>query len=256
MARSRTSLELFLSLGLTAGLSSASMVIPAQAQPHQHHHLPATAQLPSGEGGEGGESGGSTVQSEVDLLVVLAQMQGHLLIAQELLSAKAFKAAEPHVGHPVDELYGAIDKALEQRKIAPFRQALEALRGQMRLDPQSGRIAILMREATGAISRAEQAITGGKAIDATTRLGVLRGLLQSAASEYAASEADGRIVETIEYQDARGFVLQALTLAKQLPASQSQQQRIRQMLLALPSATPPQRALMSPQQLRQLATLN
>lgn len=96
----------------------------------------------------------------------------------------------------------------------------------------------------------------GKGIDATTRLGVLRALLLSAASEYAASEADGRIVETIEYQDARGIVLQALALAQHLPASQPQQQRFRQMLQAVPSAMPPQRALMSPQQFRALAKLN
>jgi hypothetical protein len=45
-------------------------------------------------------------------------------------------------------------------------------------------------------------------------LQVINGLLDTANSEYAASIADGKIAQVIEYQDSRGFVAYASELLK------------------------------------------
>ena len=87
MPAPRKALELFLGLGVSGALISTALqpLAPSQAQTHLQH----------------GHSHGTSIDNDVDLLVVLAQMQGHLLVAQELITQRQFSAAEPHVGHPV-----------------------------------------------------------------------------------------------------------------------------------------------------------
>jgi hypothetical protein len=101
MPRPRYALELFLSLGVTAGVLATAISVPPALAQHLHHGADLSAQGGErGEGGEGGEAGhAAAVQSNREVLVVLAQMQGHLLVAQELLSQRQFLAAESHVGH-------------------------------------------------------------------------------------------------------------------------------------------------------------
>ena len=41
---------------------------------------------------------------DVDYMTKLALMKGHLLVAEELLKEKQPKQAEPHIGHPVEDL--------------------------------------------------------------------------------------------------------------------------------------------------------
>lgn len=259
MPRPRQALEIFLSLGATAGvLVSSISAAPALAQ-HLHHGSGLSAQ--GGEGGEGGEAGHSTaVQSKLEAVVVLAQMQGHLLVAQELLEQKNVNAAVPHVGHPVDELYGALDPALQSFGIAPFLSTLEALRQQVRLNPNTPDTKLKLAKAQQAIAAAAKTVTGESAMPAPLLLSVVRQLGATAAEEYSAAIAGDRVVEVIEYQDARGFLLEAQRLLVAGLASQpadpaaltSPRQTIDAMLKAFPTVMPPQKAVMSPAQLQEL----
>jgi hypothetical protein len=68
------------------------------------------------------------------------------------------------------------------------------------------------------------------------------------------------VVETIEYHDARGFLLEAQrllssTATRQPRAPQTLQtlQTLQAMLRTFPSAQPPERTVLSPEQLRRLA---
>jgi hypothetical protein len=82
---------------------------------------------------------------------------------------------------------------------------------------------------------------------------VVRALAAAACDEYAAAVAEGRVVETIEYQDARGFLLEAQRLLSTMTSAQpGALQTVRAMLRAFPSAQPPQRTVLSPEQLRRL----
>lgn len=242
MPRSRRAIELFLSLGAAAGLL-ASVVQPAAALAQPRH--PGGARIvqaaEGGEGGEGGEAGGrASARSDLDGLVVLAQMQGHLLVARELLDQRQFGAAEPHVGHPVDELYAAVEPALRTRGIPPLLAALEELRQQVRLDPGAVITATRLNQAQQAIAAAARALSAPLATDASTVVELVRQLAETAVADYSGAVAGDRVVETIEYQDARGFL------------RQGRQQTIARMLTAFPTVMPPERAVMGVAQLQQL----
>jgi hypothetical protein len=256
MRRARTSVELFLGLSAAAGVMAASLGTPAAIA--QHHHPSSDHLDQGGEGGEGGEGTSATILStDVDFLVVLGQMQGHLLVAEELLKAGDAKAAEPHVGHPVDELYGAIVPVLQERGVPSFLNTLEELRQQVRLDPASPLTMNKLMAAQQAIATAALAVPLAIRSNPDTVSAVVRKLAEAAAAEYSAAEADGQIVEVLEYQDARGFLLQAQQILKSSrdPSSAAAEQfksiqlGLQAMLRAFPSVRPPAKAVVRASQL-------
>ena len=58
----------------------------------------------------------------------LGLMKGHLLVAQELLNQNQPKQAEPHIGHPVEEIYVDVEDQLNERKVKEFKTTLERRR--------------------------------------------------------------------------------------------------------------------------------
>ena len=259
--RASRAIELFLSLGMIAAAAGASLVTPPEASAQHLHHAEQSQLAQGGEGGEGGEAGHSvSVQTDLDVLVVLGQMQGHLLVAQELLEQQQFSAAEPHVGHPIDELYGALEPALKSRRISTFLATLEELRQQVRLNPQASATAVKLTKAQQAIAAVAEALPGGGATNTGTVTAVVRQLAETAVEEYGAAIAGDQVVEVIEYQDARGFLQEAQRLLSKAVASQptaasqlsAQQQKITAMLQAFPTVMPPGKAVMSVARLQQL----
>lgn len=259
MPQPRRALEIFLSVGAAAGILTTGIASP-QAIAQGHHHA-TTLHAQGGEGGEGGETGhAAAAQSDLEVLVVLAQMQGHLLVAQELLNQQQFAAAEPHVGHPVDELYGALVPALQSRRIPPFLPSLEDLRQQVRLNPKAPSTAAKLAKAQQAIAAVAQGLAGSASADSQTVMAVVRQLSQTAVEEYAAAIAGDQVVEVIEYQDALGFLQEAQRLVSKAMASQptaasqlsAQKQKITAMLQAFPTVVPPKKSVMSAARLQQL----
>lgn len=258
MPRARRAIEIFLSLGASAGvLATALTPSQVQAQPHTSPMM----HLQGGEGGEGGEAGQSSrLSTDADILLVLAQMQGHLLMAQELFEQHNPKGAEPHVSHPVDELYGTLEPALRAQRITPFLTTLEQLRQQVRLNPQSPRTRQMLTRAQQAIAVVAQSLAGMKTDQAQLVAAVVPQLAQTAVQEYEGALAGDRVVEVIEYQDARGFLRQALLMVRQTMASQpaatgrlvSVEKTLSAMLAAFPSVQPPRKAVMSLSQLQHL----
>ncbi len=262
MSRAPRAVELFLSLGMVAVIGSPLVAAPeARAQ---HLHEPQPSQLSQGgEGGEGGEAAHSQVVStDAEVLVVLAQMEGHLLVAQELLSRGDSQGAEPHVGHPVDELYGSLEAVITSGRLQPFRDSLEVLRQQVRLAPTSPGAAQKLAKAQQTLQAATATVAPSLNRQPQLLLAVTRQLALSAASEYEGAVADDRIAETIEYQDARGFLLQARRLLSQAiaanPAAAANLQpalsRIEAILNAFPSPIPPKRTVLSVSRLKTLAS--
>jgi hypothetical protein len=257
--RASRAIELFLSLGMVAVAASPFGAAPNANAQHLHHPQPSQR----AQAGEGGESGHSqAVSTDTEVLVVLAQMQGHLLVAQELLSRGDAQAAEPHVGHPVDELYGSLEAVIANGRLQPFRGSLEVLRQQVRLAPTSPGTAQKLAKAQQMLQVASATVAPSLNSQPQLLLAVTRQLALSAASEYEAAVAEDRIAETIEYQDARGFLLQAQRLLRQAitaaPATTAGVQpalsRIEAMLKAFPSPVPPKRIVLSVSQLKILAS--
>ena len=52
---------------------------------------------------------------DVDYMVKLGLMKGHMYVAKELLDLNKPDQAEPHIGHPVEEIYADVEEQLKER---------------------------------------------------------------------------------------------------------------------------------------------
>jgi hypothetical protein len=271
MVSVRHALLILLGAAASAGLVGP-VLLPAGAQAQPHHHQASPTSAPAAGGSPAAPAGhagrGAGVVSDPDIQLVLAQMQGHLLIAQELLLQKRYSDAEPHAGHPVEELYGALEPVLRSGRIRPFLSSLEELRLQIRLNPAAPATASKLTAAQQAIASASRSIGAGQPMAAPILRSVVRRLADDAVEEYQGAVAGDQVVERIEYQDARGFLLQAQRLlraaiaapppagpgpaAGAVPSWSAMEQTISAMLVAFPSATPPARTVLGVAQLREL----
>jgi Helix-hairpin-helix motif len=149
------------------------------------------------------------VAKDVDYMVKLGLMKGHLYVAKELLDQNQAKQAEPHIGHPVEEIYVDLEEQLNERKVKEFKTTLGSLQDLVKSTPKDAKV---KTDYTASIQGVDTAIT---ALPAEQRskpsfvLQVINGLLDTANSEYGAAVANGKISAIIEYQDSRGFVIYA-----------------------------------------------
>jgi hypothetical protein len=67
------------------------------------------------------------VAKDIDYMVKLGLMKGHLFVAKELLDLNKPKDAEPHIGHPVEEIYTDVAEQLTERKVTEFKTTLITL---------------------------------------------------------------------------------------------------------------------------------
>ncbi|HEY9844652.1 MAG TPA: hypothetical protein V6D03_00480, partial [Candidatus Caenarcaniphilales bacterium] len=80
---------------------------------------------------------GSTDQAkDVDYMTNLGLMKGHLLVAKELLNQGKPDQAEPHIGHPVEEIYADIEPQLQAHKVEEFKTTLNGLHDLVQSKPQ------------------------------------------------------------------------------------------------------------------------
>jgi Helix-hairpin-helix motif len=152
---------------------------------------------------------------DVDYMTKLGLMKGHLMVAKELLDLKQVAQAEPHIGHPVEEIYADVEDQLKERKVPEFKTPLIALLDLVKGGAKDG--AKVNTDFTAAM----KSVDGAIAILPTTQrnsakftIQIINGLLDTANSEYKASIANGKIAQVVEYQDSRGFVIYANQLYK------------------------------------------
>ncbi|GFE69448.1 conserved exported hypothetical protein [Chroococcus sp. FPU101] len=152
---------------------------------------------------------------DVDYMTKLGLMKGHMIVAKELLDLKKPDQAEPHIGHPVEEIYADVEDQLNERNVPEFKGSLIALQDLVKAGAKD--TTKVGTEFKGSISSIQTAIA---ALPETQRqspsfvLQVINGLLETANAEYTAAIADGKISQIIEYQDSRGFVIYAQDLYK------------------------------------------
>jgi hypothetical protein len=259
MKTSRT-IQLFLSLGLSAGLIACNGTPPtdgtaspgAESSPSADH---------GGEGGEGGEGATTTsTDADIDFMAALGLMKGHLLVAKELLQAKNYTQAEPHIGHPVEEIYADIEQDLARLNVAPFKENLNALHGLIKTTPDSPEVNKKFDQAIKDIDGAIAAIPEAKRSTAPFVLESINQLLSVAAEEYEAAIVDNKFVEIVEYQDSRGFVLYSNELftkiQPQLPPERSGaiKTAMDKLKTAWPSVNPPPSPILPPAEISKLVT--
>jgi hypothetical protein len=147
---------------------------------------------------------------DIDYMTKLGLMKGHLLVAKELLDLQKPDQAEPHIGHPVEEIYADVEDQLNERKVQAFKEPLIALQDEVKAGAKDA-----AKVSTGFKSSMQSVDTAIAALPQTQRtspsfvLKTINGLLDTANSEYGAAIADNKIAQLIEYQDSRGFITYA-----------------------------------------------
>ena len=198
---------------------------------------------------------------DVDYMSKLGLMKGHLLVAKELLNAQLPKQAEPHIGHPVEEIYVDVEDQLNERKVPEFKNTLISLQDLVKSNPKNPKVSTNFDQSMQSVDKAIQALPEGERQSPQFVLQVINELLDAANSEYRAAIANGKIAAVIEYQDSRGFVNYADTLLAQisdsLKKSNPEAQKaiadsMTQLKTAWPSAQAPAQPVMSPDQVSQL----
>ncbi len=163
-----------------------------------------------GESGEAGEGGAAaSLPPDVGFAFMIAQMRGHLSIAEELLQAGNRGAALTHFQHPAQEVYGKLRPKLKEYGVAPFDAALKGLVASVREKKDEAGYAAARKTVDDALAAAEDAVRtkqkDGVAFTAETAFE----LIKHSAEEYEEAVKKGRIVNPVEYQDGRGFAWQA-----------------------------------------------
>ncbi len=152
---------------------------------------------------------------DLDYMLKLGLMKGHMMVARELLDLKKPDQAEPHIGHPVEEIYADVEEQLKERGVKEFKSTLTKLQDMVKAgakDPAKTdeQFKLALSEIDGAIAKLPE----NQRKDDKFVLKVIAGLLDTANAEYDAAIADNKIKEAIEYQDSRGFVMYSQELYK------------------------------------------
>lgn len=200
---------------------------------------------------------------DVDYMTKLSLMKGHLLVAQELLEKKQPQQAEPHIGHPVEEIYVDVEYQLNERQVKEFKTTLVSLQNLVKSNPKNAKVNSDLAASIQAVDAAIAALPTEQRSKPRFVLQVINQLLDAANAEYTAAIADNKIVEAIEYQDSRGFVIYANELyqgianqvATENPAAhQAITASLTQLQQAWPSVIPPEQAAKPPATVTQLVT--
>lgn len=200
--------------------------------------------------------------TDIDYVINLGLMKGHLMVAKELLDQGVPGQAEPHIGHPVEEIYHGMEAVFQQRNVPEFKTTLMKLHDQVKADsPDMNQVNNLWDQAMQAIDTALLSVPGTQFQEPKFVLPVINGLLETAQAEYEAAIIDDQVVEVVEYQDSRGFVIYAEQLYQKItPAIKSQnpdidqqiQKNITQLKQAWPSVMPPAKVILPPSQVSEL----
>jgi Helix-hairpin-helix motif len=191
---------------------------------------------------------------DVDYVLKLALMKGHMMVAKELLDLGKPDQAEPHIGHPVEEIYVDVEDQLKERSVVDFKDSLVNVQDLIKSKPDSSELALAFDSAVTAIDGAIAVIKPEQLKTPSFSFQVINGLLETALAEYTAAIADGKITQPIEYQDSRGFIAYAReTLIPDIEPSLKPEvaTELRQKMIALskawPEPMPPATPVMTPE---------
>jgi hypothetical protein len=183
---------------------------------------------------------------DLDYMVKLGLMKGHMMVAKELLDLGKPNQAEPHIGHPVEEIYADVEEQLNERKVKEFKSVLISLQDLVKAGAKDkAKVEADFKASVTAIDGAIAILPETQRSDPKFVLQVLNGLLDTANSEYGAAITDGKVKEAIEYQDSRGFVVYSNELydkiaAKLKPETNSKiAADLKDLTTAWPAAIPP-----------------
>jgi len=199
---------------------------------------------------------------DVDYMTKLGLMKGHLLVAKELLDLQKPDQAEPHIGHPVEEIYADVEDQLTERNVKEFKTTLITFQDLVRAGAKdTTKINSEFKTSMQAVDDAIATLPATQRQSPAFVLQVINGLLDTANAEYGAAIANGKITQAIEYQDSRGFVAYANELYKGIATQVEKQspdthkaiqQTMAELTTVWPAPIPPAAAVKTPTQVSQL----
>ncbi|WGV28297.1 ComEA family DNA-binding protein [Halotia branconii] len=200
---------------------------------------------------------------DVDYMTKLGLMKGHLLVAQELLDKNLPKQAEPHIGHPVEEIYVDVEDQLNERKVKEFKTTLISLEDLVKSNPKNAKVKTDLTSSVQAVDGAIATLPQDQRSKPGFVLQVMNELLDAANSEYGAAIANGKITAAIEYQDSRGFVNYANELYQGISSQVAQvnpeahkaiETSLTELTKVWPSVIPPAKPVQTPSEVTKLVT--
>ncbi|QJB46645.1 ComEA family DNA-binding protein [Dolichospermum flos-aquae] len=198
---------------------------------------------------------------DIDYMTKLGLMKGHLLVAKELLDQNQPKQAQPHIGHPVEEIYIDIEEQLDERKVKEFKSNLVSLTDLVKSNPKDAKIKTNFTTSVQAVDSAIAILPAEQRSKPEFVLQVITSLLDAANSEYGAAIANGKITAPIEYQDSRGFVVYSQELYKSISSQMTQEHpqahkaidtAFGELVKVWPTAIPPAQAVSTPEDVTKL----
>lgn len=189
------------------GLSALS---PDAAMPPSASPGVVIAQHAGHDAGEGGESQSlANLPPDLAFAVRVTLLRGHLLVGDELVRQQQWNAALPHFLHPTEEIYGDIRDQLAGYRVPPFDGSLKALSDVVKAKKGGAEYAKALKAVHDALGAADAGMKAkhsdwpGFVVEAAVET------LKAATGEYQQAVVGGKIAKPVEYQDARGFILQA-----------------------------------------------
>jgi hypothetical protein len=204
-------------VGIGAATIAGAAVTGSVSAQHGSHKHDAAPQPPAPDGpatktpAEGGEAyltDGGPKDTRIRFYRDIELMRGHLLVGRQLIALELWDEALPHFLHPTEELYGLMEKYIKLHRIPPFNRDLQALAQAVKARRKGAyeqAQKVVDRRLDAALTVARKFMTPARNFTVRTAIEVLR----VAQSEYEASMEDGKFVKPVEYQDSRGFVMQA-----------------------------------------------
>ncbi|WP_435128210.1 PGF-CTERM sorting domain-containing protein [Halobaculum sp. D14] len=158
----------------------------------------------------------ASTSEDVAFVRTIEEMKGHLAVSRQYAKAGNTKLAILHAGHPHREYWTAVNATLREANAtlaSELEAALLAAPNHARNDSASEYATYLNETVFDMLDRAERAVVGDRVENATFNAKVSRDLLQRAVQEYGEGvAANGTVVNRMEYDDARGFVIRAESL--------------------------------------------
>lgn len=201
------------------------------------------------------------VARDVDYMTKLGLMKGHLVVAKELLALHQPQKAEPHIGHPVEEIYIDMEDQLNERNVKEFKTTLINLQDLVKSKPDDAKVKSDLVASMESIDAAIAVLPADQRSRPEFVLKVISGLLEAAASEYGAAITNGKVAAAIEYQDSYGFVSYvnslyegiSLAMAEGNPeAHKTIEASMSELTKVWPSALPPTAPVKTPEQVAQM----
>lgn len=154
-----------------------------------------------GEGSSGGEGeGAGSGDPEQALQRDLSFMEGHLRAGLALYEAGDLAAAKTHMGHPIEEKYGAVADPLAERGLDRLREQISGIAAATEAEAPAAEITAAFDAARATIEEAREGLSNKDLI-----LGLAQ-LVRVAGEEYAVAVEGGSISNLHEYQDSWGFL--------------------------------------------------